>query len=50
MKLNFTGFLESLPIMGMGMFGIFLVIGVIYAVVAILNATTGKKKSEEESK
>jgi len=34
--------------MGKGLFGIFVVIGVIYAMIAILNATTGKRKKTEE--
>ena len=47
MQLNFGAFVKSLPIMGMGMLGIFFVIAVILAVVAILNGVTGKKKNEE---
>ena len=34
--------LEALPIMGIGMLGIFLVTGVIIAVVAILNRLTSQ--------
>ena len=34
--------LEALPIMGIGMLGIFLVTGVIIAVVAILNRLTSR--------
>ena len=34
--------LEALPIMGVGMLGIFLVTGVIIAVVAILNRLTSQ--------
>ncbi|NLF27885.1 MAG: hypothetical protein GX592_08300 [Clostridiales bacterium] len=40
--------LQSLPYMFKGMLGIFVVIGVIYAVIAILNATTGKGRKTEE--
>ena len=37
MALNFAAMLEALPIMGTGMLGIFLVTGVIIAVVSLLN-------------
>lgn len=35
--LNFNGFLQTLPIMVSGMVGIFIVIGIIYIVIAGLN-------------
>lgn len=34
---------ETLPLMGQGMLGIFIVIGIIIGVVAILNKTTSGK-------
>jgi len=37
MALNFAAMVEALPIMGTGMLGIFLVTGVIIAVVSLLN-------------
>lgn len=43
-NINVQGFLDSLPYMGKGMLGIFLVTGAIILAVAILNkATEGKK-------
>jgi len=43
MTINVQGFLDSLPIMGLGMVGIFIVTLIIIAVVEILNKTTTKK-------
>lgn len=43
MAINVQGFLDSLPIMGIGMVGIFVVTLIIIAVVEILNHTTSKK-------
>lgn len=37
MSINIQGFLETLPIMGTGMAGIFIVILVIYGAVLLLN-------------
>lgn len=44
-NLNFdpSGFVRGLPTMGKGMLGIFLVIGIIILVTAILNALTSKR-------
>ena len=42
MGINVQGFLDSLPIMGMGMAGIFIVTVIIIAVVSLLNKVTGK--------
>lgn len=39
-------FLASLPIMGKGMLGIFIVTAVIVLFIAVLNAVSKKKKSE----
>ena len=44
MKLNFDAFLDSLPIMGKGMLGVFIVVGVILLSVVVLNKVCGKKK------
>ena len=51
--MNFQAFLESLPIMGQGMLGIFAVILVIMLCTMGVNAVfsgkeDGKKKSEQE--
>ena len=43
MGINVQAFLDSLPIMGLGMVGIFIVTLIIIAVVSILNKTTSKK-------
>ena len=43
MTINVQGFLDSLPIMGLGMVGIFIVTLIIIAVAEILNKTTTKK-------
>ena len=45
---NVSLFLQTLPIMGMGMFGIFCVIAVIMISVMILNKVTGKKKNNDQ--
>ena len=43
MEINVQGFLDSLPLMGKGMLGVFVVIAAIVATVYILNkATSGK--------
>lgn len=41
--MNFSAFVGSLYYMVMGMVGIFLVIGIILAMIAILNRVTGNK-------
>lgn len=42
-------FVSNLKYMGLGMFGIFAVIGVIIIITSLLNKmTTGKKDSDEE--
>ena len=45
MKIDFEAFLETLPIMGKGMLGIFVVTGVIIGIVYLLNKA-GKKLDE----
>ena len=45
---NVSLFLQTLPIMGMGMFGIFCVIAAIMICVMILNKVTGKKKDDDQ--
>ena len=42
--IDFQAFLDSLPIMGMGMLGIFIVIFVVFLMIMILNSVTGKKE------
>lgn len=44
--LNVQGFLESLPYMGKGMLGIFIVTGAIILTVSLLNAVTNKKEDK----
>ena len=44
--IDFQAFLDSLPIMGMGMLGIFIVIFVVFLMIMILNSVTGKKKED----
>ena len=47
--MNPMAFVENLKYMGVGMIGIFIVIGVIILSVVVLNkATSPKKKSDEE--
>lgn len=41
--MNFESFVKTLPMMGKGMLGIFLVIGVIALITMILNRLTAKK-------
>ena len=40
--IDFQAFLDSLPIMGMGMLGIFVVIFVVFLLIMALNSATGK--------
>jgi len=42
MSINVQAFLDSLPIMGMGMVGIFIVTVIIIVVVSLLNKITTK--------
>ena len=44
---NVNHMLETLPLMGKGMLGIFVVTVLIIISVVILNKTTGKKKKDE---
>ena len=44
MEISVEKFMNSLPIMGMGMLGIFVVTAVIIGVIYLLNAFTGKEK------
>lgn len=43
-------FIDSLPIMGTGMLGIFIVMGIIILCVSALNNFTGPKKPKDKSK
>ena len=47
MNLNIDAFLNSLPMMGKGMLGIFVVTIVIILMIALLNKVTVAKKTEE---
>ena len=47
MNLNIDAFLNSLPMMGKGMLGIFVVTLVIILMIALLNKVTAAKQSEE---
>ena len=42
MSINVQAFLDSLPSMGMGMVGIFIVTVIIIVVVSLLNKITGR--------
>ncbi len=44
MEISVEKFMNSLPIMGMGMLGIFLVTLVIIAVIALMNLLTNREK------
>ena len=44
---NPYAFIETLPYMGKGMLGIFIVIGIIIICATILNKLTGKNKSKD---
>ena len=47
MNLNIDAFLNSLPMMGKGMLGIFVVTLVIILMISLLNKLTASKQSEE---
>ncbi len=48
MEITFDAFLASLPYMGKGMLGIFIVTGVIVALVSAINAIPDKKEKEDK--
>lgn len=48
MTIDFEAFLASLPYMGKGMLGIFIVTGVIVGLVSIFNAIPEKKEKEDK--
>ena len=48
-KFDMDLFLAALGIMGKGLLGIFIVIVVIWALVALLNRTTKNKQDQQES-
>jgi hypothetical protein len=47
MKFDIDALKETLPVMGKGMLGIFIVIVLIYLTITIANAVTKPKKDEE---
>lgn len=47
MNLNIDAFLNSLPMMGKGMLGIFVVTLVIILMISLLNKLTTRKQTEE---
>ena len=47
MNLNIDAFMNSLPLMGKGMLGIFAVTIVIILMIALLNKVTSVKQTEE---
>ncbi len=47
-KINIQGFLDTLPIMGKGMLGIFIVTCVIILTVILLNKLTAPRKNRDE--
>ena len=48
MNFNPAAFVENLKYMGVGMLGIFIVIGIIILSVVVLNKATSPKKDSEE--
>lgn len=46
--MNMDGFLQSLPVMGKGMLGIFIVIGVIMLIVMLLGKIFPAKDDDEK--
>ena len=50
MKFDPMAFVDNLVYMGAGMFSIFVVIGIIIAVVAILNKATEKKDDKQNDR
>ncbi len=49
LSISVDNLLQALPIMGMGMLGIFIVTGVIILIVTLLNKlTSGSDKSDKE--
>lgn len=48
MNFNPAAFVENLKYMGVGMLGIFIVIGVIILSVVVLNKVTAPKKNSDE--
>ena len=50
METNFDAFLNSLPIMGKGMLGIFIVTIVILAAIYLLNTITGALSDIKQAK
>lgn len=49
-KINIQAFLETLPMMGKGMLGIFIVTGVIILTVVLLNKLTSAQRERDEEK
>ena len=49
MKIDFNAFLDSLPIMGKGMLGIFLVTAVIILTIVFLNWITAPRKKKDRT-
>ncbi len=47
MNIDFNAMLDTLPIMGMGMLGIFLVTGVIILTIVLLNRLTAPRKQKK---
>lgn len=50
MNINVDAFFNSLPYMGMGMLGIFVVTGIIVLTIAALNFFTKPRKKKDEDK
>lgn len=49
MSLNFQGFLQALPILGVGMAGTFLVTGLIILAVVVLNRLTAPREQKTDT-
>ena len=46
--MNVHAFLQTLPYMGMGMLGIFIVTGLMILSIAVLNKATAPRKKDED--
>ena len=44
---NPMGFVENLPYMGIGMLGVFMIVGIIMAATYLIGKISGRKKDED---
>ncbi len=50
MNIEISNFVDNLYYMGIGMLGIFIVIGLIIAITTLLNAVTSPKNNDDKKK